>query len=121
MTDLLTDTHTAEMTRAEAIARGSLRDVTADARNFGILLPTAITDGPGNRPSPGRTSTLRLAGRLAAPGLSWPTLPAHSCALRPADATVSSCSTSFRRRRSTEKTCSPSPSTSAPVTQESPS
>ncbi len=44
MTDLLADTHAAEVTRAEAISRGSLRDVTADARNFGILLPTAIAD-----------------------------------------------------------------------------
>ncbi|MEE2061565.1 DUF6573 family protein [Rhodococcus artemisiae] len=43
MTDLLTDTRTAAATRAEAIARGSLRDVTTDARHFGILLPTAIT------------------------------------------------------------------------------
>lgn len=47
MTNLLTDTPaqgTPRRRRAEDIACGALHDVTTDARNFGILLPTAISD-----------------------------------------------------------------------------
>lgn len=47
MAELLPESHGVESTqgtRAGALACGALRDVTSEARRFGILLPTAITD-----------------------------------------------------------------------------
>lgn len=124
MTELLPESHGVESTqgtRTGALACGALRDVTSEARRFGILLPTAITIAPGSTPSRGRKPTMRFAAKQAAPGPSWPTPLERSCARRASAPPGSSCSTSPQRLPWTEKTCSPSASRSAPATRRSPS